>query len=295
MAKPNSNFNPIVIRRFTNSLTYEKVEIRRFQSERFVFTVQLGNTRYKTFQIIFGKSDGSIYVNFPYFDFTEGILSEVTYPGYLPSAKIDLKTKGMVTSKRVKYAHHPDGETHFSQAGKGNVSTSIRKKSIPLRESEGHIFSLNIQGLEYYKTDDTEQDHLPKKSKTTLNFKLENKTSTTLKFVAHWYKPGTFLNQVKGKNFGPIVNTETPDKKRNQAFLIGAPLGFPMSEFVLLISCQETPPINEELDATLIFVGGFAPRKKGNDLHQELSFLCLTYPVSDYENLVEQIESIDMK
>lgn len=51
---------------------------------------------------------------------------------------LDLRDGGKVTSHLVKYAHHPDGEAHFSQTGK--VLTQVRRRAMPLDGIEGHCF-----------------------------------------------------------------------------------------------------------------------------------------------------------
>lgn len=60
-------------------------------------------------------------------------------------ASLSLLDGGKVTGHKVKYSHHPDGRVHFSQDGK--IRTVIQKKSIPLSEAEGHLFTVQLQGL----------------------------------------------------------------------------------------------------------------------------------------------------
>ena len=63
--------------------------------------------------------DGSIYVFFPGFIHTEGIVCRaVLRGGTVAQTSLDLKDGGKVTSHLVKYAHHSDGEAHFSQVEK---------------------------------------------------------------------------------------------------------------------------------------------------------------------------------
>jgi len=176
-----NKFEPVLSMPLVNYLSWEKAEIRRFQSERFVLTVQVEDKRYKIFQIVFGKKDGSLYVTFPYFDMNEGIVSVGTIPALLAKSQVDLKSCGKVTSNRVKYTHHPDGEVHFSQTGR--VKPSIRKKSLPLGKAEGHLFSIQAQGLSHFELDATHDDHLPKMKQTVLNFRFEKEKPEAIKMV----------------------------------------------------------------------------------------------------------------
>lgn len=292
MANSTKKHNPIYAIQLTNHLTSEKAEINRFQSERFVFTVQTESVICKTFQIIFGKSDGSLYVSFPYFDIAQGLVSIGTIPKFLKSTDINLKIGGKVTLKRVKYAHHPDGEVHFSQTGK--VSTSIRRRSIPLVHAEGHLFTISLQGLSHFEKDITNTDYQPKLSKTILNFKFENEEPSAIKFVARWYKSDTLLNQSVGHKLGPIMTTETPEGKRSLAFLIGPPEGWPNDKHIMLINCEKIPLLDKDTEASFVFIGGFDPREIHDDISQPSSFLCVSYPISNYEDLIKQIGSIDL-
>ena len=100
-------------------------------------------------QITFSKKDGTLYVHFPYYAHSQGIASLVTWiPDNPPPANLSLIEGGKVTSHLVKYSHHPDGRAHFSQDGK--VYTSIKKQSLPINMIDGHVFSVQIQGLSSY-------------------------------------------------------------------------------------------------------------------------------------------------
>src|SRR2546428_10797194 len=72
----------------------------------------------KVCQIQFG-SDG-YFVHFPYHPDAPGIAARCIAPPQEAGAKvdIDLAATGYVTSHRVKYSHHVDGNCHFSQDGR---------------------------------------------------------------------------------------------------------------------------------------------------------------------------------
>jgi hypothetical protein len=64
--------------------------------------------------------------------------------------QLDLTPGGKIASHAVKYAHHPDGEAHFSQDGK--VLTAIRRKAVPLDAAAGHLFTVHVVGFAAFKT-----------------------------------------------------------------------------------------------------------------------------------------------
>lgn len=109
------------------------VFMARFKS--FDIVVKNFNSLRRVAKVMFNH-DGSLYVFFPGFVSTEGIVCRALLRGnQAAQTKFDLTENGHVTSHLVKYSHHPDGEVHFSQDGK--VKTVIRRKSVPLSEQRG--------------------------------------------------------------------------------------------------------------------------------------------------------------
>jgi hypothetical protein len=145
--------------------------IRRFQSRRFVFGVRTSDTLFKVFQVIFSKSDGSLLVNIPYSSITHGILSKGRLPRGDVESQVHLEERGKVTSKLVKYSHHPDGKAHFSQDGK--VRTEISRQSLPLAQAKGHLFTLHAQGLLQFAKEPTSTNANPSPSRTLLTFSFD--------------------------------------------------------------------------------------------------------------------------
>src|SRR5712691_4530164 len=95
------------------------------RSERFVISIECGERRHKVFQCQFAKRDGSVFISFPYFRHSEGLVSLASWPAGEVSSVVSLELGGRVSSHLVKYSHHPDGRAHFSQDGK--VLTVIKK------------------------------------------------------------------------------------------------------------------------------------------------------------------------
>jgi hypothetical protein len=285
-------FQPILKIPLTNYVTWEKAELLRFQSERFIFTAQVGNIRHKLCQVFFGKSDGTIYVTFPYFEIKEGIASVGINSPFLVRSDINLETNGKVTSYPVKYAHHPDGEAHFSQDGR--VKTLIRKKSVALQDIEDHIFTLYMQDLSRFEIDLTLEDHQPKLKRTILNFDFKDKSPKAVKIVGRWFGWKSLISRAQGKIMGPKVHGQTPDGKTAPMFLVGPPKDWPMEKYFLSISCEEIDVLDKNNGALMLFMGGFDKPSVINDLSQPSSFLCVSYPASNYKDLLGRIGSIDI-
>ena len=283
-------FNPILKIPLLNFLTWKSAEINRYQAKKFIFLIQVNGNRYKVLQIIFGN-DGSLYVSFPYFDDNHGIISIGTLSEISPKTNVNLESMGKVTSNKVKYSHHPSGDVQFSQTGK--VKTAIKKKSLPLTDTEGHIFSLSIQGLNHFEADSKQFDKAPSLNRTELSFKFDGAIPKAIKIVGRWYDIKSFMSRTRGSSFGPIVRAQTPDGKETSMFLIGPPEEWPVKDRILAINCQEIPLMDEAREAVLIFIGGFG-KPKESFLYQKESFLCALYPVSKYKDIENHIGSIDL-
>ena len=285
-----SESNPILRTSFVNKHTGEHAEITRFQAELFILIAEFNGIRNKLLQIIFHK-DGSIFVSFPYFDQTEGILSIGTISEISPKTTFSLETAGKVTTNRVKFSHHSDGNVHFSQTGK--IRTAIKKKSLPLNEYEGHLFTFHAQGLDHFEINSKAENIAPSLKRTELAFKFEPSPPKAIKIVGRWSEMRLLVNRSKGSSFGPTVATETPDGKRRSMFLIGPPETSPLRDYVLGLTCEEIPTIDKEHEPIMLFIGGFG-KPKNPMLYQKDTFLCAMYPILDYANIVKRIESVDL-
>src|SRR3954463_1182243 len=115
-----------------------------------VVTVETSQGIYQICHLMFAK-DGSIFVQFPYFKHTTGLVSKISFePTLISPTRFDLKDGGKVSSHLVKYSHHPDGRVHFSQDGK--VRTEIQRTSFRLDGPIGRIFQMSAYDLRGFKT-----------------------------------------------------------------------------------------------------------------------------------------------
>ncbi len=150
------------------------------RSEKFVVALETPSGKFKLFQILCGR-DGSLFVPFPYYKHSSAQLSQETMEGgrKYPS---DLTVTGPLTMHRVKYTHHPDGEAHFSQDGK--ILTKIRRRANSLPAYDGHIFTVQLQGLSDFQP--LKERDLSKSGRQVVCMRLSSEP-TSLKLVAHLY------------------------------------------------------------------------------------------------------------
>jgi len=286
------SFDPIASFPLVHSVRKSVKVVRRFHSRRFIFAVRVPGQWRKVFQVIFNRSDGSIFVNIPYSALEHGILSEGRLPRLQKEVQVSLEERGKVTSKLVKYAHHPDGRAHFSQSGQ--VRTEIVKQSVPLTKSQGHIFTLQFQGvLQFDKARLPRDEKPPTRNRTLLTFNFESYCPLALKFVGWWHHVSDLGARTAPGDVGPHVTTQKPDGTRSQSFLVGPLKGDPLDEFVMVVTCEPRALMDPGVPAALNIIGGFGELDRESPLG-ELSFICASYPASDYRSLVHRIGSIDL-
>lgn len=274
-----------------------RVTMNPFRSEKYVVTIGVGQNRHKVLQIVFGQKDGSLFVTFPYYQHSEGLVSVATLAGGKEGNKeIALVPGGKVTSHLVKYSHHPDGTALFSQDGR--VLSAVRKKSTPLTELQGHIFTTQFQYLGAFEPADTIKDHDkydPKRS--IVNFSFDDKEPEAIKIVGRWHMLRELAGRVtagNGKVIGPKVPCRTDAGKEYWGFLLSPSFESPMGQFGLLLTCESVPRLSRTERTCLTFIGGFDAEHIINDLEVDTRMLALSYPAANYDELRKSIGSIDM-
>jgi hypothetical protein len=214
-------------------LAAERQVIRRIdmpgsvlRSERFVVSIDCGARRHKVFQCQFAKRDGSVFINFPYFQHKEGIVSLVAWPGGRGSTVLSLEPGGRVSSHLVKYSHHPSGRAHFSQDGR--VRTIIKKNAVPLSDLEGHLFTLHVHGFDAFETlTDAELNEPPSAKKIGLRFMLNEDAPQSVKFVGMLYRDTSLERRSVGGIVHPSMQFAGPDGNVRNGIICSTALGLP--------------------------------------------------------------------
>jgi len=261
------------------------------QSELFIVTVRTPSGLRKVFQLIFQKRDGSLFVNFPYFERTDGLLSLVTWPAGYRGEYLDLERGGKVVSHLVKYSHHPDGRVQFSQDGK--IISAVKKQGRSITTIEGHEFTFQIQGVRAFKF--AEESELSVKSQRRMPLCFEFKEEpVALKFLSHWHSRKDFAERSIDGVTGPKAIIQSNDGKQWLGFLLSAPDGHPAADRVMTLSCEIVDRLSED-ETLMVFAGGFDEKSVVGDFQKETTFLTLKYPLRETEKVTERVGSIDLK
>lgn len=133
------------------------------------------------------------------------------------------------------------------------------------------------------------------KKKTQINYSIKSEGNSALKFVGRYYNQNKITHQIIGKIKGPIVPCQTDDGKRYIGFLIKHPFENSTNDNMILLTCEVIPTLDKNNYSALTFIGGFDPIEKVFNHNVDTSFLALSYPVENYEELKNRIECIDYR
>lgn len=269
-------------------------EFHVLRAERFVITAGTEQERYKLLQILFREKEGGIYVDFPYFEYSQGLLGHYKIAASPDgTSTISLLQGGKTTSQRVKYSYHTDGEAHFSQDAK--IRTEVRKKSVPLRQVEGHLFTVHLQGVRNFKP----SGHRSNNGKRfTFNLDLEDPFSGGIKVVGSWYaREKAARNNPGGKIIGPYVLWSRPDGPLSRGVLLAPPLNTPMGDYILALTCDPMPLFSTQQAPLLLAIGGFDEGPVASDPNHDTSILALYYTdrASSFDELSLLLGSVDFQ
>jgi hypothetical protein len=277
------------------SVVSQNVAIARFKSRRIIIQAVAGCSRHNIVQISFIKRDGSLIVSFPYGRHSEGLLSIGTVPADQATAEVSLLPQGKCTSHRVKYTHHPDGRAHFSQDHK--IVTAMARHSVPFDSIEGHVFTVQAAGLHEFQPATRSKDlAAPTANRVNLSFALGSELPQAIKIVGRLYNATTLETRINTRIIGgpgivgPILGVQDA-LGQSLAFLVGNPCAA-LANMILLVTCQIMPPPQKPWSG-LIFQGGFDPRGHFDDVSHSASFLALTYPIENFDDLVSRLGSVD--
>lgn len=241
-------------------------------------------------KIGWSKRYGSLFVHLPYFKHHHGLLARPVLSAGPQAQQVGLESTGKTVSHLVKFTYHPDGEVHFSQDGK--VLTDIRKRSNPVGEASGHVFTLICQGLADFKPVISKP---MRDSDILLTFDLAGAPPAAVKILGHMYartelKPAT--SDPIPSSYGPVAPLCWPDGTIRLAFLLENPhVVAPAS--ILTLTCEPLRAFSVGSESRMVFYGGFDPTDIALDRRKETSMLALIYPAAGFESLRTRVGSID--
>jgi hypothetical protein len=218
---------------------FQAQNVDAVRCDRIVAVINTGELRVKAFQVIFSQ-DGSLFINFPYFQHRVGLLCASAIPADgKRQTDVNLEQGDKVTSHLVKYSHHPDGRAHFSQTGK--IITAVKRQSIPLDTQNGHIFTLHIQGLAALHPASAVKDATTSVKRAVIEFTMEPPAG--VKFVGRWLDVNKMRFSNPTPTIGPTVTMQDPEGVMTNSIFVANPHA--NTRHVLAISCILFPKLTE--------------------------------------------------
>jgi hypothetical protein len=263
------------------------------KSAKFDVSVRIGANTWRVCKIVFQKSDGSVFVTFPDFKHTTGIVSVATLRAGRRETTIDLKREGKVASHLVKYSHHPDGTVLFSQDRR--VVSRIRRSGVPLDELDGHFFTIHAQGLSGFLERPAVEGQAPHPKQTRLSFVLPEGQPESMKFVGRMYSTRALAGMMPDGMIKPQVWIEDEQGERQPSFVVTPLDGWPGSDRCLLVSFKALPLLDKARESSLFFIGGFDRRSIALDIRKPTTALAFSYPVEDPDGLRASLGTIDYR
>lgn len=206
------------------------------------------------------------FVSWPYHPDSDGIAGRVELASGTGQYSFDLKDLGRVTSHKVKFSHHIDGNAHISQGGK--VVTAVRAKAITLDkpiEEERHVFTVCVTGLAAF----TQRDN------NTASFACDHMPNAVT-LVGRWHPrplPDGLLN--------PVECSGPKGRGKRSYFACAPPRTSTFGGVIFLSGYEEQPDMVEPngLDFSVSFIAGFS--EGADDIANPATFIGLAYPVTE--------------
>lgn len=265
-------------------------QLNPFWATRFTIIGRVDEKDYKLFQVFFKDSNGSLWVNFPYFPEPKGFITEAHHSvDGSGETLVDYK-EGFITSHLVKYNHPPDGRAHFSQDGK--IKTLMRQ-SVPLDELDGHMFSIYLSAMTQFTPMDRDANQLRTTTHGAIVIAFPEGDPGWVKIVGYWYRRERaltiFKQHTRDRQVGPIIEGADGIKR----FFPGPWYKGKASKYVLVFEVTILPQFAQGEKPNLLFLGGFDKTSVTNDTYHASSMLTFRYPAEGFEKLSPIMTSID--
>lgn len=260
-----------------------------------------GGPFHKLFQLrLRGGAHPWPVVDFTYAPFGSGIASRFlytkeskeTYNWFDPDAS-------MQTSHRPKYSHHEDGRAHFSQDGK--IITSVRRHACPLRDINGHAFTLHIQGVPSFPPMNAKDETALQQGKRSyISLIAGGALSDMISLVGSVFTRDAYShwNQRRGvrgvKKDDILTKYIYPTGDEETVAILTCPnerLAKPTSLLVELRLSRRQPV--STTGNTMLFIGGFDSRnwKRAQDVP---GFLAMRFPAAPEPRDLSLLQSMDL-
>lgn len=270
------------------NIVYKPRTILIPEQDKYLIIAKNSDKSWKLFQFRIWK-DWTLFIDFWFFNDPNGLLTELLLDPNFQSQRIDFSKNAKAVSHLVKYTHHIDWNAHFSQDWK--ILTKVRKKAVPIKDLAWHVFTIMLQGFQWFN-EMNESDYNSKKQwKYTIDFTEMNDTLEWVKFVGRWFHRSSlwYNSDWTPQISEPIAYIKVWDELIWWYYLSSS--SWP--NHILHLSYELVPWVDLSHKPCLTFMGWFDPIEIIDSPNVWSSVLFLSYPRSLDLNWV--LENIDFK
>lgn len=265
--------------------------LKYWASKKTIIGLALPSGWIRLCHVLFG-SDGSIYVDWPDFRITDGILSVVRLDDHgRTSNTVEFLGQGKVTSHLVKFSHHPDGRVHFSQTKKVRPQV-FRNARFPLNGPIGRLLEVSANR----PVDGFQVRREARRGKPHLLFRYRTDPASVV-LVFEWRRKSDVSSWNQGAPLGPKAQLfHKASKSECPAFFVGQPTGSPFHDHVLVVTCRTAGPFQGVDGPAIVLRGGADSDEvaRSGDRPPPSEFLAALYPIRDRSALQALIGTVDL-
>ena len=245
--------------------------------------VELDGLLRKIALIQFNQRDGSVFVQVPYFERSDGFVGVLEVDSS-PREPLEYDFRvGAKTSHLVKLSYHPDGRAHFSQTNK--VRQMVGRSATPLDDYRGPMFAIVAQGLREFRTGKA------RRGATLVNLgRASDEQRLTL--TGYWHRTPE-LSEVSQGEVGPTVRFRIRDTwKAGEAL---APRAGKRPHERCVIVSPEVAEKSGDGEPFVLMMGAFDVEPDASGPPKGAQCLVAAYPRSAMERLPDALDSIDLQ
>jgi hypothetical protein len=242
-------------------------------ADAYIVCAEVSERTFKIFRLTCAR-DGSIYVNFPYIPDGGALIGEVSLsPDTVYPCDLTVGPDFATTVHKVKYAHHPDGEAHFSQTGK--ILTKIRRKAVSFEDARGHLFTVMAEGVMGFNELATRKSS---RKARVIPFGF-NPPVNSIKIVAHLHTKPEWASFARyGDPSKPWISVAGRDGNRGVGIVLTTKARRGGNALYMLLTAQARETQFAENDVQLAFMGGFDAPGVTSDRSKVTRMLMLLHP-----------------
>lgn len=229
----------------------------QFSADNYTLGFSYQNQVYQVLKLVIGK-DGSIYLSNPYYVKANRLISRMDLEGngsHTQQGKYE--HIGGALDDLIKTSLHTSGHSHAEKIAA--AEKFVRKKGASLREFTGHLFTVQLKGIQHF-TSVPEASFVSKKRKEKIKLGLNFLEGLKYKIVGKLTAKQPLIDAIPklGKtSLGPVFFQTNPEGFQETNIIISPSISNLFEQKVLLLQITETPDFSTPRESTWMLYTGF--------------------------------------